>query len=427
MESVCFGLRVHEMMGLHQTGFYQRDGANECSASRSSSGSEDFRLGHLSSQVGDLAGKGRELDCEGEDTPSDQEGLNAAIKVCAHHGDIGKAEMLLSKMEENLMEITVDTFNAMIHTCTQAGDMDRVEAYMRRLQEKGFEPNLVTFNSVINACAAFGDAPRAEKWLLNMVSQGIQPNHVTYGTICKVFARQGSVHQIEGIMKLLEDSGLQLNEYFFASLISACGATNPPDPQRAEMALVELVRRGLRPQSVKRAIARVVGNRRTAQLYEALGRAAGAAVVPAGQGVATCPSTPAGPAPEPLASAKQPRRRRPRAATGDSFKSSNSSQGSQTPPLVPQTSTSMSPMLQLECTRSQPGGLKAVDRAGKCLGPAVSTPYANQIPIPERSIAERAIKPSAPAKKSAAAEYVPGAMLLHAAASPTARPLHYYA
>merc|ERR1719401_1232153 len=113
----------------------------------------------------------------------------------------------------------------------------------------------------MNACAAHGYAAEAERWLLRMVGEGWQPNLVTYGTICKVFARQGAVQQIEGIMKMLDDSGTPLNEYFYASLISACGAVTPADPARAERALVDLVRRGLRPQSVKRALARVVGDR----------------------------------------------------------------------------------------------------------------------------------------------------------------------
>lgn len=200
----------------------------------------------------------------------------SAIKMCAHNGNIAMAEELFSKMEAK-SDLNVEAYNALIHTCTQAGDVDRVEWHLQSMRERGFEPTLVTYNSVINACAMLGDAVRAEKWLLEMVRAGIQPNYVTYGTICKVFARQGGVKQIESIMQVLEGNGTPLNEYFFASLISACGVAEPPDPARAERALAQMVRHGLRPQSVKRALARVVGNRRTTQLFEGLGRASSAA------------------------------------------------------------------------------------------------------------------------------------------------------
>jgi pentatricopeptide repeat protein len=186
-------------------------------------------------------------------------------------------------MQERKQDISVDTYNSIIHTCTQAGEMARAEKYLEYMEECGLEPNMVSYNSVINACADQGDAVRAERWLLRMVARGLKPNVVTYGTICKVFARQGAVQQIESIMKLLEDGGTPLNEYFYASLISACGACTPPDPVRAEKALTDLVQGGLRPHSVKRALARVVGDRRTAQLLEHFSRTgAGAGAIPPG-------------------------------------------------------------------------------------------------------------------------------------------------
>mmetsp|Transcript_115127 Transcript_115127/g.229295 ORF Transcript_115127/g.229295 Transcript_115127/m.229295 type:complete len:413 (-) Transcript_115127:346-1584(-) len=221
------------------------------------------------------------LDAPIPTIPSDDDASpGSAIKMCAHNGNVAMAEELFREMEAK-SELSVSAYNALIHTCTQAGDLERVEWHLERMRERGFEPTLVTFNSVINACAMLGDAVRAENWLLEMVRAGIQPNHVTYGTICKVFARQGGVKQIESIMQVLESNGSPLNEYFFASLISACGVANPPDPARAERALAEMVRHGLRPQSVKRALARVVGNRRTTQLFEGLGRASSAAAAAA--------------------------------------------------------------------------------------------------------------------------------------------------
>jgi len=196
---------------------------------------------------------------------------NTLIKACAHNGDIPRAEGLLYRMQEEGHEVSLVTYNSLIHTCTQAGDVDRAEHYVDLLEENGVETNLITYNSVINPCATTGDARRAQEWLRRLIRRNISPNEVTYGTICKALARQGDIQGIEQIMAQLEVSGLQLNEYFYASLISACGAVQPPDADRAERALEELVQKGFRAQSVKRALGRVVGERRANKLLESLG------------------------------------------------------------------------------------------------------------------------------------------------------------
>merc|ERR1719484_376483 len=67
-------------------------------------------------------------------------------------------------------------------------------------------------------------------------------------------------------MDAFESSGGTLNEYFYASLISACGACQPPDCRRAERAFMELLEHGLSPTSVKRALKGVVGPERTNRL-----------------------------------------------------------------------------------------------------------------------------------------------------------------
>jgi len=196
--------------------------------------------------------------------------FDTLIKGCSHSGDIDTAECLLKMMQECRETPTLDNYNAVVHACTQAGDTPRAQEYLLHMEEIGLTPNTVTYNLVINACASRGDAKQAHKWLLHMVARGLKPNEVTYGTICKVLARTGSVERIEDIMAQLEQCGLTLNEYFYASLISACGACNPPNLGRAERAFFEMVARGLRQNSVKRALARVVGERQTQQLFVAL-------------------------------------------------------------------------------------------------------------------------------------------------------------
>merc|ERR1719464_1880801 len=101
--------------------------------------------------------------------------------------------------------------------------MQRARQYWQRMEEVGLEPNLVSYNTVINACAILGEASKAVTWLACMTEKGITPDLVTYSTLCKAFAREGKADVVEDIMRWLDASGYELNEYFFASLISACG------------------------------------------------------------------------------------------------------------------------------------------------------------------------------------------------------------
>jgi len=212
------------------------------------------------------------------------------IKACAHRGEVARAEGLLRRMVEDGYEPTLVALNAVIHACTQTGDLAKAEHYLEAMEAgaAGSGPDVITYNSVINACAAQGEAARAEALLLRMISRGLAPNEVTYGTICKAFARQGEVAAVERIMSALEKSGTPLNEYFYASLISACGAAQPPDPARAEKALAELESRGLRAQSVKRVLAAVLGERRAAELMQAAGERRAAELASSGGSLLNC-------------------------------------------------------------------------------------------------------------------------------------------
>eukprot|EP00406_Dinophysis_acuminata_P066254 CAMPEP_0179289102 /NCGR_PEP_ID=MMETSP0797-20121207/41126_1 /TAXON_ID=47934 /ORGANISM="Dinophysis acuminata, Strain DAEP01" /LENGTH=272 /DNA_ID=CAMNT_0020998091 /DNA_START=55 /DNA_END=870 /DNA_ORIENTATION=- len=187
---------------------------------------------------------------------------SASIKACAHNGDADGAQELLQRMTAEGYEVPMDVYNNVIHACAQAGDLPSAEWYLNHMEQKGLQPDLKSYNLALNACAARGDATRLEMWLHCMFEQNMVPTTVTYGTICKAFARLGEVKKVEQIMQMLEATGQPLNEYFYAALISACGAASPPDPRRAERALEELVERGLRPQSVKRALSRVIGGKR---------------------------------------------------------------------------------------------------------------------------------------------------------------------
>jgi len=202
-------------------------------------------------------------DSSGEDSRIVQ------LRACGHSGDVEIAERLLFVLESELQG-SMDVYNFVIHACATARDVQRAELHFVRMEAKGFKPNLVTFNSMINSCAASGDGEGALSWLRRMVDCGITPSAVTYSTICKVFARQGSVRLVKNMMDLFEIHGGTLNEYFYASLISACGVAKPADVSAAIAGFDDLVARGLRPQSVKKALVRAIGRDRTSQLFASL-------------------------------------------------------------------------------------------------------------------------------------------------------------
>eukprot|EP00929_Paragymnodinium_shiwhaense_P109331 TRINITY_DN7573_c0_g3_i1.p1 TRINITY_DN7573_c0_g3~~TRINITY_DN7573_c0_g3_i1.p1 ORF type:complete len:396 (+),score=68.01 TRINITY_DN7573_c0_g3_i1:82-1188(+) len=227
-------------------------------------------------ETGDFDGADRYFNLM-QDSDFSQENsviYNTLIKACASKGNLRRAEELFQRMTAGGFQASVTTFNSMIHTCTMCGDIERAEFYVGNLEACGLQPNQVTMNSMMNAYCANGNVKEVERWLLKMTELGIQPTTVTFGTLCKLFARLGDPDAIRNIMNKIDRinaSGTDVNEYFYASLITAYGNAVPPDSVGAERAFKEMVQRGLRPTSVKRALVGVLGERRTASLMEANG------------------------------------------------------------------------------------------------------------------------------------------------------------
>mmetsp|Transcript_20517 Transcript_20517/g.44795 ORF Transcript_20517/g.44795 Transcript_20517/m.44795 type:complete len:298 (-) Transcript_20517:418-1311(-) len=194
------------------------------------------------------------------------------ISVCSHTGDLDRAERLLNEMYEGGFTPTEFEFNGLIHACTRVGDKQRAEHYFEMMRLRGIVPDVVSYNSIINACAVSGDEEGAQQWLAQMAQNGARPNVVTYGTLCKLLARRGQVEKIENLMESVVADGHSLNEYHFASLISACSFTNPPDQKKAEQAFFNMAERGLRTTSVRRCLAKVVGHQRALLLVRRAAR-----------------------------------------------------------------------------------------------------------------------------------------------------------
>jgi pentatricopeptide repeat protein len=190
----------------------------------------------------------------------------AMLKACARCREVERASELFDHILASGHIFNTTTFNTIIHTCSQVGDLERAERYFFMMEKLGFEPCLTSYNGMINACACKGDIEKAERWLNKMVASSVKPNEITYGTLCKAFARRGEPYQVKRILQAYSSHGNQLNEYFFAAWISACGQASPADLKGAEDAFWEVVRHGLRPQRIRRVLARVLGDDHVAQL-----------------------------------------------------------------------------------------------------------------------------------------------------------------
>eukprot|EP00927_Polykrikos_kofoidii_P012884 TRINITY_DN155_c0_g1_i2.p1 TRINITY_DN155_c0_g1~~TRINITY_DN155_c0_g1_i2.p1 ORF type:complete len:446 (-),score=63.21 TRINITY_DN155_c0_g1_i2:471-1733(-) len=196
------------------------------------------------------------------------------IKTCMRKGDADRAEEHLDTMRRENVQVTTAAMNAVIHACTRNGKLETAEGYIEFMETTSQGANIVSYNSVMNACAGNADLERAAFWFDRMLSRGLTPNEVTYGTLCKVLARHGEAAKIEALMGVLERTEIRMNEYFYASLISACMHSKPVDAERAERALVCMVSRGFSAKRVRGPLTRTLGATHAAELLSRIDKLA---------------------------------------------------------------------------------------------------------------------------------------------------------
>lgn len=199
--------------------------------------------------------------------------FNEAIKSHARHGQIDECFAQLWQMEQLGIRISVMTFNTIITALVSNKEFERAEHLVQLMQSCDIQPDVITYNVMINGCAVVGDCGRAKQWVQRMERGNVPPDVVTYASLCKVLSQDGNTAEIKRIMGVVEANGWLLDEFFFGALLSACSRTQPPDTHCAEIAFGDLVKRGLKPKKVKRALSNVVGPQRLAHLFSRLGKA----------------------------------------------------------------------------------------------------------------------------------------------------------
>jgi pentatricopeptide repeat protein len=188
---------------------------------------------------------------------------------------VSRAEKYFVAMLDANIRLTTVACNYVIQACARADRVEIAEQYISYMDCNGVALDTITLNSMMNACASRGDLNRAHFWFDRIVARGIKPNVITYGTICKILARHGEATKIEGMLASLEGSGVALNEYFYASLISACLFSVPMDLVRAEGAVREMTVRGFSIRRVRHPLRKALGKEHSEELLARAGKSSG--------------------------------------------------------------------------------------------------------------------------------------------------------
>lgn len=194
--------------------------------------------------------------------------LDNLIRSRSRSGDVEAVERAINQMHELGMAVPVGTLNSVVHAYTKAGHLEKAKQYILSMEEKGLPCNVLTYNAAINVAALAQDPASAAYWWQRMLARGLEPTTVTYGTLCKVLAHAGQPARVQDIMNNFVAQGGQLTEHFYASLIIACGTSEPKDLPRAKLALCELVEAGLQPNRVRRAFTFAFGRETTDKTFK---------------------------------------------------------------------------------------------------------------------------------------------------------------
>eukprot|EP00929_Paragymnodinium_shiwhaense_P100750 TRINITY_DN63309_c0_g1_i2.p1 TRINITY_DN63309_c0_g1~~TRINITY_DN63309_c0_g1_i2.p1 ORF type:complete len:338 (+),score=88.76 TRINITY_DN63309_c0_g1_i2:144-1157(+) len=202
------------------------------------------------------------------DTPSDDgladDGLLVApfdelavlLRRLAKKGKVLEAMALLHGATQ---VIELHHCNSFLQACAVAGDVPSASSFLAHMETFGPEPNLESYNRVLNATAVNGAVAVMSDLVNRIVTKGLAPTLVTFGTICKVFARSGDVASIKVIIEFLKARGETLNEYFYASLITACGQHSPVKKDEVLEALrMAAAARGLNLKLLKKIVSQVL-------------------------------------------------------------------------------------------------------------------------------------------------------------------------
>jgi len=166
----------------------------------------------------------------------------------------------------------IAAYSALIDACAKTADAERAIKWLAQMLDAGHEPEVVSFSSVIDACGKAGKLKQAASVFERMKGCGVQPTIVTYTSLARPFARKGDFARVEQIQDELRVQGLQSNEYFLNILLSAYTHAVPQQPSRAEAALREAIRRGVKlNEFVLTSLERCVGPERFAVLKKELG------------------------------------------------------------------------------------------------------------------------------------------------------------
>lgn len=154
--------------------------------------------------------------------------------------------MWLQNMLDAGIEPSAASFSSIMDAYAKVSNVDRAEYWLTQMFRAGVAPEVVSYSAVINACGQAGQTERARRVFKQMEAHGVQANSVTYTSLARPYARAGDYVEVEKIRDDMISKGIAMNEYFLTALLTAYTHAQPRQPERAEIALRDARRAGIR-------------------------------------------------------------------------------------------------------------------------------------------------------------------------------------
>jgi pentatricopeptide repeat protein len=198
---------------------------------------------------------------------------NELINICVEGSDLGKAEGLLTAMEDRNLPPDATTFSTLIKGYGQAGNLSQALRCFDDMISAGVRPTTYVCNALADVCIRCGEPARAGK-LFDEWSQEAPRDARSFNILLKALRAEGDVKRALPMVGEMEAEGVLPDAVTFNTLIDLCGKAGMVEEARD--LLEQMGGRGLRvdPHTVHPlAHAMIMRHRPVMSLDEARGLA----------------------------------------------------------------------------------------------------------------------------------------------------------
>ncbi|KAG0569595.1 hypothetical protein M758_6G097400 [Ceratodon purpureus] len=148
---------------------------------------------------------------------------NTLLSVLKRGGHAARCIELDKEMQT--MEVVPDiyTFNTLLMTHVQGGRFDDAEEVFQRIRNAGLKPTVVTFTGLIQMYSRANKHKEAMETFLEMQRVGCSPDLTTYSLMISVYGKAGSADEAALVFRQLQRKGFRPNVVTWTGLIQAFG------------------------------------------------------------------------------------------------------------------------------------------------------------------------------------------------------------